>query len=464
MMGVAEERMVQPPGTQADRTHVLVLGLGVTGVSCVRHLLEAGQQVTAMDSRREPPGRAQVQALERESAPGELTVVLGAFDQRYLQDVDQLVVSPGIALAESIVQGAIARGIEVVGDIELFARAAGRRELVAITGTNGKSTTTMLVDEMLRGSGRSSVAAGNIGLPALEVLKAPEGRTVVLELSSFQLERTRSLTPRVAALLNVSEDHLDQHLSFTDYAAAKARVFRGADVAVVNADTGQLGGVLPPSDLTRLTFSVDVPTADFGVIECAGRRWLARGGTPLLQVDDMRLVGRHNLANALAALACVEALLGELPAGALEALAGYAGLPHRMQHVRDRAGVRWIDDSKATNPGATIAAVAGLDAPLVLIAGGLGKGADFAPLAIALRARARAVVVIGQDAPRLSAALAEDVDVHEAQGLADAVRKADSLAEVGDVVLLSPACASQDMFRNYQHRGEVFTRCVEALE
>lgn len=456
--------MVQPPGEQADRAHALVLGLGVTGVSCVRHLLQAGHRVTAMDSRRDPPGRASVQALAREVPGGDLTVVLGQFDERYLHAADQLVVSPGIALTEAIVQGAVAQGVEVLGDIELFARAVGDREMVAITGTNGKSTTTMLVDEMLRGSGRASVAAGNIGLPALEVLEAPDGQTVVLELSSFQLERTNSLTPRVAALLNVSEDHLDQHLSFEDYAAAKARVFRGADVAVINADAAQLGGVLPPPDLTRLTFSVDVPTADFGVIDCAGRRWLARGGTPLLQVDDMRLVGRHNLANALAALACVEAMLGEIPAGALEALAGYAGLPHRMQHVRDRAGVRWIDDSKATNPGATIAAVAGLDAPLVLIAGGLGKGADFAPLASALADRARAVVVIGQDAPRLMAALPSEIAVHEARDLEHAVQQADALAEAGDIVLLSPACASQDMFRNYQHRGEVFTRCVEALE
>ncbi len=455
--------MVQPPGTNADRSHTLVLGLGVTGLSCVRYLLARGHRVTAMDSRRDPPGRAEAQALQG-SGGGELIMVFGAFEESVLEGVEQLVVSPGIALTESIVQAAVARDIEVLGDIELFARHAGDRDVVAITGTNGKSTTTMLVDEMLRGSGRASVAAGNIGVPALEVLEAPDGQAVVLELSSFQLERTHSLTPRVAALLNVSEDHLDQHGSFADYAAAKARVFHGADVAVVNADAAQLGGVRPPPDVTRLTFGVDVPSADFCVIECAGRRWLARGGTPLLQVDDMRLVGRHNLANALAALACVEALLGEIPAGALEALAGYAGLPHRMQHVRDRAGVRWIDDSKATNPGATIAAVAGLDAPLVLIAGGLGKGADFSPLASALRERARAVIVIGQDAPLLKAALPSTLDVREAVDLQQAVLQAAELAEAGDIVLLSPACASQDMFRNYQHRGEVFTRFVEALE
>ncbi|MEO0972673.1 MAG: UDP-N-acetylmuramoyl-L-alanine--D-glutamate ligase [Pseudomonadota bacterium] len=461
-MGVAEDYMVRPPSAADHSSHAVVLGLGVTGLSCVRHLLALGHRVTAMDSRLEPPGRDAARALVREVGAA-LDLHFGAFDDTVLAQAGQVIVSPGISLAAPIVRQAQARGLEVIGDVELFARAAKGREIVAITGTNGKSTTTMLVHEMLRGAGHASIAAGNIGTPALEVLEAPEEAVVVLELSSFQLERTHSLAPRVAVLLNLTEDHLDHHGSFAAYGAAKARVFRGAETAVVNADATQLGGITVPANTTRLTFGIDLPNADFGVIDCAGSRWLARGGTPLLEVERMRLVGRHNLSNALAALACVEALIGRIPAGALDALAAYPGLAHRMQHVRDRQGVRWINDSKATNPGATLAAVAGLDAPLVLIAGGLGKGADFAPLAAGLGERARAVVLIGADAPRLREQLTGDYEIHEARDLAAAVALAETLAEAGDVVLLSPACASQDMFRDYQHRGECFVRYVEQL-
>lgn len=453
--------MLPPPAT-TERSRCVVLGLGATGLSCVRYLLGLGHQVVAMDSRVDPPGREAARALQA-AAQGDLTIVLGGFDAARLDGAAQLVVSPGIAMSDPVVRLGFERGLDVVGDVELFARAAGDLELVAITGTNGKSTTTMLVDAMLRGSGRHSGVAGNIGRPVLDALEEGAGDVLVLEVSSFQLERTSSLRPRVAALLNITEDHLDQHADFAAYARAKERVFRGADVAVVNADASLMGGIAPPATLPRLTFGVDTPAADFALMDCAGTRWLARAGTPLLQLDDMRLVGRHNAANALAALACVEALLGAIPAGALEALADYAGLPHRMQHVRSRAGVQWIDDSKATNPGATIAAVAGLERPLVLIAGGIGKGADFAPLARALEGRARAVVVLGEDARRLASALTPAVDVHVATSMEGAVHLADRLARPGDAVLLSPACASQDMFRNFAHRGEVFTRCVEAL-
>lgn len=462
MLEFTEVTDMHPPATTSTRMRCAVLGLGVTGIAAARYLLARGHRVLVMDSREHPPRLDEARALEA-TAQGDLTIVTGGFDETCLDGLAKLVVSPGIALDTPIVQAARGRGIEVVGDVELFARDCGDLDLVAITGTNGKSTTTMLVDVMLRGSGWRSGVAGNIGRSVLDALEEGPGDVLVLELSSFQLERTFSLRPRVAALLNITEDHLDQHADFRAYANAKARIFHGAQVAVVNADAALMGDVAPPAELPRLTFGVDSHSADFSLLECAGSRWLARAGTPLLPLDHMRLVGRHNAANALAALACVEAFLGEIPAGALEALAGYAGLPHRMQHVRTRDGVDWIDDSKATNPGATIAAVAGLDRPLVLIAGGLGKGADFTPLAHALRGRARAVIVLGQDARRLSQVLTPALDVHVASSLEAAVALAAQLARPGDAVLLSPACASQDMFRDYAHRGEVFSRSVEAL-
>jgi UDP-N-acetylmuramoylalanine--D-glutamate ligase len=469
-----EAARAQMTPTDAQRTSI-VLGLGVTGVSCVRWLLARGDRVIAMDSRTQPPGLDQVlaladrgQALRAESAPipATLEVVTGGFCESVLSGADVLVVSPGIPMHDPIVAAARARGLDVVGDVELFARET-TASVVAITGTNGKSTVTTLVDLMLRASGIASVAGGNIGRPVLALLPpAPEAsqadQVAVLELSSFQLERTRSLAPTVAVLLNVSEDHLDHHQRFADYLAAKRAVFRGARRAVVWADQQRLYDV--PAQIPCTNFSTDDPSADYHLMERAGVRWLARRGEALLPLHALALVGSHNHANALAAIATVEAVTGQLvTAAALQALAGFRGLAHRMQHVRSRAGVVWVNDSKATNPGATLAAVNGIDTPLVLIAGGRGKGADFSPLAAALRDRARAVIVFGEDASRLRDALAPCCDVRDVRDLEQAVALAAELARAGDTVLLAPACASQDMFVDYRERGDQFTQYVEAL-
>jgi UDP-N-acetylmuramoylalanine--D-glutamate ligase len=475
------------PGTS------VVLGLGVTGVACVRWLLAMGDRVIAMDSRPQPPGLAEVRALQANGAmgvvaptgrpharagAGNLEVVAGAFRASCLDDADRLVLSPGIPLDEPFLREARQRGIEMLSDIDLFARHTHSR-LIAITGTNGKSTVTSLVVALLQASGRCSVAAGNIGKPVLELVMPrpspagaggvavpfeaaePEAEFVALELSSFQLERSQGLTASVGAFLNIAEDHLDHHGTFAAYLAAKQRVFEGAACAVVLAEQRDL--VSPPVALPCVTFSA-TGAADYHLCEHAGGQWLARHHEPLLATGAMRLRGSHNHANALAALAITEAVLDEpLPAAALQALADYAGLPHRMQHVRRRGAVDWINDSKATNPGAAVAAVRGLATPVVLIAGGRGKGADFRPLAEALSGRARAAVLFGEEAARLATTLAGACEIHRADDLAVAVDLAARLARPGDTVLFAPACASFDMFANYRQRGDAFAQLVEAL-
>jgi UDP-N-acetylmuramoylalanine--D-glutamate ligase len=487
-MEAAREQIMNAPRRQRS---ALVLGLGVTGLSCVRWLLARGDRVLAMDSRAAPPGLDEALALQAAAAQDRMAAVLevraGGFDEAALQDVDLVVVSPGIPMEAPIVRAAAARGLEVLGDVELFAREATSR-VVAITGTNGKSTVTTLVDLMLRAAGCWSESGGNIGTPVLELLSprpradAGAGRPalrdaaasgtadrdgdlpelVVLELSSFQLERTRSLAPEVAVLLNVSEDHLDHHGTFERYLAAKRRVFRGAQRAVISADQAGLFDL--PVGMPCVTFSARSGEADYHLVDRDGACWLARRGKPLVSAARMRLVGSHNLANALAALAVVEAVLGRAaPPACLDALATFPGLAHRMQHVRTRHGVRWVNDSKATNPGAALAAVAGIETPVVLVAGGRGKGADFTPLTAAFAGRLRAAVLIGEDARRLATALEAVCPVHFAPDIAAAVGTADRLATRGDTVLLAPACASQDMFVDYRQRGDVFARCVEAL-
>jgi len=360
----------------------------------------------------------------------------------------------------SIVQAARARGIPVLGDIELFARAACA-PVIGVTGSNGKSTVTTLVARMLEAGGARVQAGGNLGVPALDLLRAPVPDWYVLELSSFQLERTQSLRTRAAVVLNVSADHLDRHADMDEYAAAKGVIYRNCDVAVVNADDA-VAARLAAGNQRRIVFTLGPPPADgFGLIESPSSAQLARGDEALMPASDLGLAGRHNVANALAALALCAAA-GVPLAGTLDALRSFAGLPHRMQLVAESRGVRWIDDSKGTNVGATVAAVRGLEGSFVLIAGGLGKGADFTPLAAALHRRARAVVLIGADAPSIAAALEGRCRIERATSMEDAVRRAAALAEPGDAVLLSPACASQDMFVDYADRGDQFARAARS--
>ncbi len=433
---------------------VLVLGLGESGLSAARWVQRQGGTVRAADTRQQPP-RAR-------DFDGELRT--GAFDATLLEGIDLVCISPGLPLAQPLVQEAISRGLPIVGDIELFAwhvhAAQPQSRIVAITGTNGKTTVTALTGHLLRSAGVDCEVAGNIGPAALDALsqRATPPAAWVLELSSYQLETTWSLAADAATLLNLSEDHLDRYARIDDYAAAKARVFMGAGIRVLNRAL-----VAAPAD--AISFGLDEPPGarDFGVIVVADRRWLAQGREPLLPADELAIAGEHNLANALAALALCSAI--GTPAAALaEGLRGFRGLPHRLAHVAARRGVDWYDDSKGTNVGAAVAALQGLGRRAVLIAGGDGKGQDFAPLARAAAAHARCVLLIGRDAPRIAAALSRaGVAFEHCASLEAAVSRAARIAAQGDAVLLSPACASFDMFRDYRHRGEAFAAAVRAL-
>lgn len=437
----------------------LVVGLGKTGLSCVRFLRSQGLTVAVTDSRSNPPGLDQL----GQELP-DVAVFAGGFQEDVFAVADRLVVSPGVPLAEPRIQAAMARGADVVGDIELFAEAA-QAPIVAITGSNGKSTVTTLVGLMARLAGIKVAVGGNLGEPALDLLD-PDCELYVLELSSFQLETTASLRPRVATVLNLSPDHLDRYADYAAYVAAKARILRGAEVVVVNRDD-PAAAAIPHSAATELGFTLGSPARpdDFGLLVQTDGPWLARGERPLLPSSAVGIAGRHNLANALAALALGSAC-GLPEAAMLEALRGIKGLPHRSVLVGSRDGVRWFDDSKGTNPGATVAALDGLTEPgsnarVVLIAGGDGKGADFAPLRPAVVRAARAVVLIGRDAPLIAQVLDGTVPLLHAADMDEAVRLAAEATHPGDCVLLSPACASFDMFDNYEHRGRVFAEAVQ---
>jgi len=440
-----------------DARRALVVGLGLSGLSCARWLVRHEYDVTVVDTRTQPPGLAALHA----ELPA-VTVLTGPFDPARFQDPGLLVVSPGVSLREPVIAEAMARGVETVGDVELFARQA-RAPIVAITGSNGKSTVTTLVGEMCREAGLDTAVGGNIGVPVLDLLREPEPEVYVLELSSFQLESTRSLEAHAATVLNLSADHMDRYASLPEYALSKSRIFQGQGLMVLNADDPAVMAMARPGRRT-VRFGEHPPASDidYGLVQHSGEPWLARGARLLMPAASVPLPGRHNLMNVLAAMALSESM--HVPLDAMKrAVARFHGLHHRTELVAERDGVRWIDDSKGTNVGATVAALSGMDQPVVLIAGGDGKGADFQALRPVVARRARAVVLIGRDAARIEQALGNVVPVVHATDMTGAVRAAQQLAQVGDVVLLSPACASFDMFRNYEHRGQVFAQAVREL-
>ncbi|HYP81149.1 MAG TPA: UDP-N-acetylmuramoyl-L-alanine--D-glutamate ligase, partial [Steroidobacteraceae bacterium] len=365
----------------------VIAGLGKTGQSVVRHLLAQGWQVSATDSRAEPPGLDALRAM----APG-LQVATGGLDASLLQDADLVVASPGLPQSDPFFAAARARGLSVVGDVELFARKVSGR-VVGITGTNGKSTVTSLVALMGERAGLATRAGGNLGQPALDLLRDGPAELYVLELSSYQLETTYSLQLAAATVLNVTPDHLDRYDDVAAYAAAKARIFAHCATAVVNLDDPLVTAMPDPAQRV-LSFSLRAESgADYVLRNMEGRDWLCAAAEPLLALDAMRIVGRHNAANALAALAMGDALGLEREA-ILRALREFPGLPHRAAWVADVAGVRYVNDSKGTNVGATLAAVAGFTGPLLLIAGGDGKNQDFLPLRAALAGKVRRVLLI----------------------------------------------------------------------
>jgi UDP-N-acetylmuramoylalanine--D-glutamate ligase len=438
----------------------VIAGLGRTGFSCVRYLRKRGWRLSVTDTRAEPPQLAQLRELDPE-----IPVHTGRLDPALLDGAVCVVASPGLALDQPFFAEARRRGIEVLGDVELFARAADA-PVAGITGTNGKSTVTTLLGRMAARAGIDVRVGGNLGEPALDLLASAEQAAkppglYVLELSSFQLETTRSLELKAAAVLNVSPDHLDRYASLEAYALAKARIFERCDTAVVNLDD-PLVARMPRAGQRVLGFSLrDLPGAEY-TLQDRGGLWLARRAQPVLPISALKVQGLHNAANALASLALGEALEVPLPAMLAE-LMEFPGLAHRTQWVGEAGGVRYVDDSKGTNVGATLAAVSGLAGPLVLIAGGEGKNQDFAPLAQALRGKVRHAVLIGRDAAPLAAALRGACSIEQSGTMEEAVRAAARAARPGDTVLLSPACASLDMFRDYAHRGEEFARAVREL-
>lgn len=439
----------------------IVVGLGKTGLSCVRHLLAAGDDVMVADSRENPPGLDELSL----KFPG-VRCVTGAFDADVFASASQLVVSPGIAVATPAIALAARHGVEIVGDVELFCRET-KKPVIAITGSNAKSTVTTLVGDMARAAGLRVSVAGNIGLPVLDVLPTEDSLDMhVLELSSFQLETTSSLRAQAAVILNISPDHLDRYPGMSEYIAAKHRIHKGATAIVFNADDAETFSTLSPG-VRQIAFRATAPSAgEFGLIEEGGQTWLALGEQRLLAANTLKIKGRHNHVNALAALALGQAV-GLPMQPMLRALASFAGLPHRCQWVRDRKGVQWYNDSKGTNVGATVAAIEGLGSSIggrvVLIAGGDGKGADFLELIEPSERYLAGAVLIGRDADKLDRVLAPVCQVLRAETLQDAVRKAAVLASPGDAVLLSPACASFDMFKGYDDRGQQFVEAVNQL-
>ena len=440
--------------------HSVVVGLGKTGASCLRYLAKRGIPVRATDSRNAPPGLTELGALA-----GSVDLRLGGFDLSLLDGASQLLISPGVALEEPIARLARDRGIEVLGDVELFARHV-QAPVIGVTGTNGKSTVTSLVARMAAAAGRSVLAGGNLGTPALDLLEQPVPDLYVLELSSFQLETTSSLHLQAAVVLNVTADHLDRYPSVAAYARAKSRIFAKAATVVLNADDPLVSAMRAPQgqggQTRTVTFSIERADADFTLLRSGSRIELARRGEGVLDVSRMKITGLHNAANALAALALGEA--AQLPMSAMTAaLESFPGLPHRSEWIADLSGVRFVDDSKGTNVGATIAAVAGMPGPLVMIAGGLAKGQDFTPLAQAFRGKVRHALLIGKDAAVLAAAIQGVCPIETAATMQQAVFAAARAAQAGDTVLLSPACASFDMFRDYGHRGDAFAAAVREL-
>lgn len=443
----------------AQNNVTVLVGMGMTGQSAARYLTMAGRPFVWVDTREAPPTLAAVQAQFPDAK-----IELGELKEDTLLAAAEIIVSPGVPLSTPALAAAIAAGIPVLGDIELFLRAVAA-PVIAITGSNAKSTVTTLVSEMAKAAGKQVLLGGNIGVPVLDLLQQPAAELYVLELSSFQLESISKLNAAVATVLNISEDHMDRYASLTQYYLAKQRIYFGARNVVVNRQDPLTSPPLAEG-VTQFSFGLDTPDRrGFGVLTKNGQEYLAFEFTALMPLSNIKMPGRHNVANALAAMALCHAV-GLPMEPMLHTLTQFAGLPHRCQWVATSADVNYYNDSKGTNVGATLAAIQGLQkdaGKIVLIAGGVGKGADFSPLQQAAPGL-RAVVVIGQDGQKIAAVFGDSVPIYAASTMADAVAIAKQQAQAGDDVLLSPACASFDMYTGFEHRGEHFVQLVkEAL-
>lgn len=441
---------------QTDKTDTLIAGMGVTGISCARFLQRRNIPFRVIDSRDEPP---QLKIFRQEFAGSE--ILTGGFDNGALQGIRTLVLSPGIDLRHPFVELARQQGIRVVGDIEIFADYSNA-PVIGITGSNGKSTVTTLAGYLLERAGYKVRTGGNLGTAALDLITEPAPDFYVLELSSFQLDLTQSLRPRAAVVLNVSDDHMDRYPDIDAYTASKAQIYRQADWCIVNRDDVRVSAM--PVGKSVLSFGTAAPSRsdEFGLVEAGGKIWLACGDLKLLPVDRLGIQGRHNWMNALATLALLQAS-GIALETVVEYLPEFTGLPHRCRLVAQRNGIRWINDSKATNVGASAAALESFDPPIILIAGGDGKGADFSVLRPSVTNRVKAVLLFGRDAALIEQALADVAPCIRLNNMEEAVTRAAAMARPGDTVLLAPACASLDMYTSYAARGDDFARCVHKV-
>jgi len=439
---------------------VLIVGLGKTGFSCARYLSEQGVEVAITDSRDHPPALDELQ-----NAYPDIAIFVGGFNSEAFKRATCLVVSPGISLHEPLIVEARARGAEIVGDIELFARNVNA-PVIAITGSNGKSTVTSLLGGMAKAAGMDVRVGGNIGIPALDLLYEPRPDLYILELSSFQLETTESLNAIAAAILNISEDHMDRYHDLNDYTAAKAKVYHGTGSLIVNLDDERVMATVNLLSQGRdlVGFTANKPEEkQFGICNKNNDAYLCHGDELLLPVSELKIRGQHNVVNALAALALGQE--ANIPLnGMLAALKEFPGLAHRSQWVAEKDGVTWYNDSKATNVGAAIAAINGTEADkIILIAGGQAKGQNFSPLKDVVKNKVKQLILLGEDAEQLNKELSDCTEVSFVSDMSQAVKKANEVAKSGDAVLLSPACASFDLFTGYEQRGDMFIIAVKEI-
>lgn len=446
--------------SSSNQLHVIV-GLGATGISCAHFLHRHGIPFAVTDTRLTPPNLDEF----KKTYP-DVEMALGELSHDLLSRAGTIVLSPGLGLQEPAIAEQVKRGIPVIGDIELFVRGT-KVPIIAITGTNAKSTVTTLVGKMAEAAGYQVEVGGNLGIPALELIdKNPATNLFVLELSSFQLETTHSLKAAVATVLNISPDHMDRYETLADYQQAKHRIYQNCEIAVYNRDDA-LTYYQSPDLKRKISFTLNTPMKDeFGLLRKDGEVFLAYENQPLLSIRELPVIGKHYQANALASLA-IGYSFGFVMEPMLKVLREFKGLPHRCQFVRERNGIVWYNDSKGTNVGATQAAIEGIGSEipgkLVMIAGGLGKNADFKPLVSIMAKYSRHVVLIGEAAQELASVIDNRIPFSFAKSMEEAVSEADKVAQKGDCVLLSPACASWDMFKHYAHRGEVFAEAVERL-
>lgn len=437
----------------------VIVGLGKTGLSCVRFFAKQGMTVAVTDTRTVPPCLDEL----KNSFPS-VSVYPGEINEALLLAADQVILSPGISLEHAAIKQAIKKGIPVCGDIELFCQQA-RAPIISITGSNGKSTVTTLVAEMISQAGLKTCVGGNLGTPALELLNETIPDVYVLELSSFQLETTFSLNAHAAVVLNISPDHMDRYDDIDSYARAKKKIYSGNGLMVINKDDEVVNAMSDPSRKT-ISFSLAMPSeSDFGLVNDNGETWLCQGKDKIIKQNDLGIKGEHNMANALAAIALASSMNVPLTSMA-ETLKHFKGLPHRCQWVATINGVDWYNDSKATNVGACIASIQGLCnlGKIILIAGGDSKGADLSSLVPVVKEHVKKVFLLGADAKKIAAVIDQTVPYEYVGDMSAAVNSANTFAEAGDLVLLAPACASLDMYDNYQHRGDVFVSVVKSLE